>query len=113
MNYRFHRAALAEHLDEVAFYESRLQGLGADYLAEFDAAMARVCVMPDLYPRVGAADIRKAGLKRFPFDIIYSVTTSNLIVLAVAHQRRRPAYWAGRIAHVNVSEVDPGRDRQP
>lgn len=28
MNYRFHRAALAEHLDEVAFYESRLPGLG-------------------------------------------------------------------------------------
>ena len=43
VNYRFHRAALAEHLDEVAFYESRLQGLGADYLAEFDSAMARVC----------------------------------------------------------------------
>ena len=109
MNYRFHRAGLAEHLDEVAFYESRLPGLGADYLAEFDATMARVCAAPDLYPRLGADEIRKAGLKRFPFDIIYTVTTSSLIVLAVAHQRRRPSYWVGRIGQVKVSKVDPGR----
>jgi len=109
VNYRFHRAALAEHLDEVAFYESRLPGLGADYLAEFDATMARICTTPDLYPRVGTADIRKAGLKRFPFDVVYQVTTAGLFVLAVAHQRRRPAYWAGRIATAKVSDADPGR----
>ena len=41
MNYRFHRAALAEHLDQVAFYESRQPGLGADHLAEFDGLMSR------------------------------------------------------------------------
>ena len=50
MNYRFHRAALAEHLDEVAFYESRLPGLGADYLAEFDATMATTDVGEISYP---------------------------------------------------------------
>lgn len=35
MNYRFHPAAASGHLDNVAFYESRQSGLGADYLAEF------------------------------------------------------------------------------
>ena len=39
MKYRFHKAAASEHLESVAFYESRLAGLGADYLAEFEAAM--------------------------------------------------------------------------
>lgn len=36
MNYRFHHAAIAEHLEHVAFYESQRQlaGLGADYLVE-------------------------------------------------------------------------------
>jgi hypothetical protein len=38
MNYRFHRAAVAEHRDQVVFYESRLPGLGADYLAEWSNA---------------------------------------------------------------------------
>jgi len=97
MNYRFHRAALAEHLDEVAFYESRLPGLGADYLAEFESVMARICATPTVYPPVGTPDIRKAGLKRFPFHVIYQVTSAQIVVLAIAHQCRRPAYWAGRI----------------
>jgi len=97
MNYRFHRAALAEHLDEVAFYESRLPGLGSDYLAEFEAIMARICAAPDFYPRIVDSGLRKAGLKRFPFHVIYCVEPEHIVVLAIAHQRRRPAYWAGRI----------------
>lgn len=96
MNYRFLRAARAEHLDEVAFYESRLPGLGADYLAEFEAVMVRICSNPDFFPRVGASDIRKAGLKRFPFHVIYRAEPAHIVVLAVAHHRRRPAYWVGR-----------------
>jgi hypothetical protein len=98
MNYRFHRAALAEHLDEVAFYESRLPGLGADYLAEFEAVMARICLAPDFYPLVGTLNIRKAGLKRFPFHAIYRAEPTQIVILAIAHHRRRPAYWVGRAA---------------
>jgi plasmid stabilization system protein ParE len=97
MNYRFLRAARNEHLDEVAFYENRAPGLGADYLAEFEAVMARICANPDLYPRIGVSNIRKAGLKRFPFHVIYRAESAHIVILAVAHQRRRPAYWAGRI----------------
>ena len=33
MTYRLPPAAAEEHLDSVAFYESRTPGLGADYLA--------------------------------------------------------------------------------
>lgn len=36
MNYQFHPAAASEHLDSIAFYESRLVGLGADYIVEFE-----------------------------------------------------------------------------
>jgi hypothetical protein len=67
MNYRFHRAALAEHLDEVAFYESRHPGLGADYLAEFEVVMARISAMPDFYPRIDHSDAAKPGSSAFHF----------------------------------------------
>lgn len=97
MKYRFHRAAAGEHLDNVAFYESRQPGLGADYLAEFEAVMAHICTAPDFYPVIDAPDIHKAGLKRFPFYVIYRAGQVQIDVLAVAHQRRRPAYWAGRL----------------
>lgn len=97
MNYRFHRAALAEHLDEVAFYESRVAGLGADYLAEFEAVMARICATPEIYPCIADSGLRKAGLKRFPFNVIYRLEPAQIVSMALAHHRRRPAYWTGRI----------------
>ncbi len=37
MTYQFHPAAASEYLDSIAFYESRLAGLGADYIAEFES----------------------------------------------------------------------------
>lgn len=98
MNYRFHRAAVGEHYDNVTFYEERLPGLGADYLTEFDVVMAHICTAPNFYPVIGAPDIHKAGLKRFPLAVIYRVMPTHIVVLAVAHQRRRPTYWLGRLA---------------
>lgn len=50
MKYRFHRAATAEHYDNVNFYEDRLPGLGADYLKEFESVMAHICSAPNFYP---------------------------------------------------------------
>ena len=97
MNYRFHRAALAEHLDEIAFYESRLPGLGADYLSDFETVMSRICTSPDFYPWIEESGLRKAGLRRFPFHVIYRVDPTQILIVAIAHQRRRPAYWFGRV----------------
>jgi len=97
MNYQFYPDAFDEHYDSVAFYQQRLPGLGEAYLAEFDALMERVCHSPSLYPIIATPGIHRAGLKRFPFHIIYRVMPTNIIILAVAHQRRRPAYWTRRI----------------
>ncbi len=98
MKYRLHRAVTSEHLDNIAFYENRLPGLGADYLNEFETVMVRICTEPNFYPTIVGPDIHRAGLKRFPFHVIYRVMPTQIIVLAVAHQRRRPAYWMGRVA---------------
>lgn len=35
--------------------------------------MARVCAMPDFYPVIDNTTLRKAGLRRFPFHVIYRV----------------------------------------
>ncbi len=98
MKYRFHRVATGEHYDNVNFYEDRLPGLGADYLKEFETVMAHICNAPNFYPTIGAPDIHKAGLKRFPFHVIYRTEKNQIIVLAIAHQRRQPAYWSNRLA---------------
>lgn len=37
--------------------------------------------------------VRRCVLRRFPYTIVYEVKGDVATVLAVAHQRRRPAYW--------------------
>ena len=35
-------------------------------------------------------------LKHFPYTVMYEIAGSEVTVLAVAHQRRRPNYWQQR-----------------
>lgn len=79
MKYRLHRAVISEYFDNIVFYENRLPGLGADYLNEFETVIAHICTTPNFYPTIAAPDIHKAGLRRFPFHVIYRVMLASLL----------------------------------
>jgi len=96
MNYRFHPAAEAEHLEQIAFYQSRQQELGSRYREHFLRTMQNVCEMPGQHPIEHPPDIRRVYLHAFPLTIIYREHNSLIQILAVAHYRRRPGYWLGR-----------------
>jgi plasmid stabilization system protein ParE len=40
--------------------------------------------------------LRRVSLHRFPYNLIYYVSAGEVRVIALAHQRRRPGYWAHR-----------------
>lgn len=96
MSYSFHPAAEAEHLESVAYYESKQAGLGASYLAEFERTMSAVCAAPHRYPIEKQLDVRRVRMKRFPFAVLFRESAGSVQVLAIAHSRRRPQYWLGR-----------------
>lgn len=50
---------------------------------------------PGLGQSVGSG-FRRAVLRRFPFSLIYSEEPTEIVIIAVAHQKRRPGYWRGR-----------------
>ena len=89
-------AALAELHDAAAFYTASANlELGLAFLVEFEHGVNAILANP----KVGAifrGNRRRYLLRRFPYSIIYHVTSDELRVIAVAHQRRRPGYWAGR-----------------
>jgi plasmid stabilization system protein ParE len=37
--------------------------------------------------------LRQYHLSRFPYTVHYEIAGSQVLVYAVAHQRRRPGYW--------------------
>ena len=98
---RFSAEAVAE-LDAAAqWYEEQLPGLGLALIDAVDAALARVAD----WPRSGAPvptvatdlDVRRVPVARFPYNLPYVVADAAVHVLAVAHDRRRPGYWTGRV----------------
>ena len=41
-------------------------------------------------------EVRRFVLERFPYTVIFEVLADRVLVLAVAHARRRPNYWKRR-----------------
>ena len=97
MSYFFHPAGEAEYLESIAYYESKHPGLGATYLGEFEKAMDAICEAPHRNPVERRPDVRRMRMKRFPFTVLYRENANTVQVLAVAHNRRRPQYWLGRL----------------
>ncbi|MGH8701418.1 MAG: type II toxin-antitoxin system RelE/ParE family toxin, partial [Burkholderiales bacterium] len=51
------------------------------------------------YPAIGSPitpTARRILLNRFPYSVVYRTSSDEIIVIAVAHQRRRPGYWRRR-----------------
>jgi plasmid stabilization system protein ParE len=97
VKYWLHPEAAEEHTKQVAYYEDIQAGLGRRYHAEFQNTLATVCNAPDRSRIVLAPDIRRSMLKIFHFDLIYREVDGSVQVLAVAHHRRQPGYWATRL----------------
>lgn len=100
MKVTFHREAAKELTLAGDWYDARRPGLGSDLLEEISRAVKAVEESPGTWPRVskttGDPEIRHLLLTRFPFSLVYLMTTEGTVVLAVAHQRRRPGYWLPR-----------------
>jgi toxin ParE1/3/4 len=95
MKLEFHPEAEEAFLEAVLRYEAEVPGLGE----RFDAEIREAAAVLLEYPEIGAAmdpELRKLVLDRFPYSLIYSLTSENVYVLAVAHERRPPGYWAER-----------------
>ena len=97
MKYEFHPAAEAEHLENVGYYELKRAGLGAIYLADSEITMNKICRMPGRFPVESKPDICRAKMRKFPFAVLFRNSSDIIQVLAVAHLRRRPLYWLGRL----------------
>ena len=96
IGYRFLTPANEELSEAAKFYEAHSTGLGSDYLNEVQHAIDLVCEFPELGQAVDPK-LRRVVLHRFPFNLIYSVEAEAIVIVAVAHQRRRPGYWKSRI----------------
>ncbi len=88
-------AALSEAHDARKWYAARSQEAADRFMAELDRVIAMIAENPTRWPeyRRGA---RRLRLRRFPYAALYRVEPEVVLVVAIAHQRRKPGYWASR-----------------
>jgi plasmid stabilization system protein ParE len=87
----------AEHelFDAACYYEKQAPGLGQDFLNDIETALRHIMGTPERWPVVNAG-IRRSLIRRFPYSLLYRVDPDEIVVLAVMHQKRHPAYWLSR-----------------
>jgi hypothetical protein len=85
-----------EMLETAIYYQSHASGLGVDYLSEVEHAAQVIAKSPIIWPIV-EGKLRKCLVRRYPFGILYCVNPKEIIIVAVAHLRRRPSYRKRRM----------------
>jgi hypothetical protein len=96
MQIYFTEPAAIELADAFDFYEIQLRGLGKEFITELEETVQLISKFPELWSE-NSKHTRKAVIKRFPYNLVYSVYNNKIHIIAVAHQNRNPEYWIDRL----------------
>jgi mRNA-degrading endonuclease RelE of RelBE toxin-antitoxin system len=80
------------------YYNNQASGLGFDFLEEIEKSLQEIEHAPERWPHY-KKNIRKFNTRRFPFSLYYKFEkeADKIVIIAVAHQKRKPNYWKNRI----------------
>ena len=96
-----HPEAHAEFRAAALWYDEQRTGLGDDFVAEVTAILGRIGDTPKVFPLWPGPgpmpeSIRRAVITRFPYVVAFQALPEHILVLTVAHVKRRPLYWLSR-----------------
>lgn len=90
-------SAQAELEEAFDFYENRQLGLGNEITADFESAVREILRNPSIGRRL-SGNVRRWPFHQFPYALIYQIRQDTILIVAVAHFRRKPDYWRNRLA---------------
>lgn len=101
---RFSAEAVSELERAAVWYHEKSEGLGDDLIDRIESTVSSLVRWPGLGAAVPIPstdlEIRRVPIERFPYHLGYLVFEGRLHILAVAHGRRSPAYWAPRAERI-------------
>ena len=96
MRHEFHPEALLEFEEAVQFYKDRGRILGQRFAGEIRSAIAKIVATTDRW-RVVEQDVRICRARVFPYAVLYTIESDYILIVALAHGKRRPSYWRHRL----------------
>jgi toxin ParE1/3/4 len=94
--YRLHPLAWEEIEAADDWYLRRSVDASIGFIDAISNALENISQAPRRWPKY-LYGTRRFVLHRFPFSIVYLDDTDVLSIVAVAHNKRKPGYWKGRL----------------
>lgn len=88
-------AALQEAVAATRWYLERDERVAAAYEAELSRVFDEIERAPETWPEHHHGTHRML-LRRFPYEVVYKIYSDVVLIIAVAHCRRKPGYWRRR-----------------
>jgi toxin ParE1/3/4 len=90
-------AALLDLEESAAWYEEKQPGVGGRFHETVRLTLQKI----QRHPQLGAPrrrDSRKWRVSGFPDSVVYREEVESIVVVAIAHAKRREDYWVSRLA---------------
>ena len=83
-------------LEAILWYESRREGLGAEFYSEINNIREILEVNPTIFEIKYKKKVRWIQTERFPYIVVYVINNTDVIILAVVSTHRHPKIWKSR-----------------
>jgi plasmid stabilization system protein ParE len=90
-----HDAALVELEETLSWYNKISPELSEEIGKKIREAVYTIWSNPLQNPKT-VGGFRKLNLERFPYKLVYKVSPDEILIVAIAHHKRRPHYWKRR-----------------
>jgi plasmid stabilization system protein ParE len=78
------------------WYAERSTQAAVRFADAVDAALVKIAANPTRFASPDGVH-RQCPVKKFPFRVVYRLVDNRVLVVAIAHAKRRPGYWRGRV----------------
>jgi toxin ParE1/3/4 len=95
--YRFHPEARIEIRSITAWYRERSREAARGFTEVIAEGIQSIRDRPEAWPTWRRGGVRRRVLHRYPYSIFYVFEEDEVVIVAIAHQRRRPGYWLPRL----------------
>jgi hypothetical protein len=94
----FHPEADEEFLEALAYHARESETLGRRFYHAIHKLVSDVCGTPKIYRHMPLApEVQRHFGRPFPYAVLYVEESNHILILAIAHFKRRPGYWLHRL----------------
>jgi toxin ParE1/3/4 len=103
---RVRRAARLDFREAVLWYSDIDPELGRDLVRRYKDTIQRAREFPrtgqltDLPGEFASMEVRRFAIQRFRYQVFAVIRAEEMVIVAIAHERRKPGFWLRRLAKV-------------